>query len=132
LGKADIKREGSDVSVVAIGLMVERALAAADTLKERGISIEVIDPRTLMPLDKETIINSLRKTGRLVIMDEEPATASAASEIAAIIGSEAFDLLDAPIGKVCGPDTPLPFSPVLEKYWMPDEERLVRAVTEIM
>lgn len=132
LGKADVKREGSNVTVVAIGLMVERALAAADILNERGISIEVIDPRTLVPLDKEAIINSVRKTGRLVIMDEEPSTASAASEIAATIGSEAFDLLNAPIRKVCGPDTPVPFSPVLEKYWMPDEDKLVKAVIEIV
>jgi 2-oxoisovalerate dehydrogenase E1 component len=132
LGKADIKREGNDVTVVAIGLMVERALAAADRLEERGISIEIIDPRTLVPFDKETIINSVRKTHRLVIMDEEPSVASAASEIAATIGTEAFDLLDAPIMKVCGPDTPIPFSPVLEKFWIPDENRLVRAVIEIM
>ena len=132
LGKADVKREGSNVTVVAIGLMVERALAAADTLEKRGISIEIIDPRTLVPLDKETIINSLRKTNRLVIMDEEPSTASAASEIAAMISCEAFELLDAPIRKVCGPDTPIPFSPILEKYWMPDEEKLIKAVTEII
>ena len=118
--------------MVAIGLMVERALAAADTLEKRGVSIEIIDPRTLVPLDKETIINSLRKTNRLVIMDEEPSTASAASEIAAMISCEAFELLDAPIRKVCGPDTPIPFSPILEKYWMPDEEKLIKAVTEII
>jgi len=132
LGKADIKREGSDVTVVAIGFMVERALAAADKLQASGISIEVIDPRTLVPLDKQAIINSVKKTGRLVIMDEEPKTASAAAEIAAIVAEEAFDLLDAPIKRVCAPDTPIPFSPVLEKFWMPDEEDLIKAVTEIM
>jgi 2-oxoisovalerate dehydrogenase E1 component len=130
LGKADIKREGSDVTVVAIGLMVERALAAADRLEERGISIEIIDPRTLVPLDKQAIIDSVRKTHRLVIMDEEPSTASAASEIASTIGMEAFDFLGAPIVKVCAPDTPIPFSPVLEQRWMPDEDRLVRTVIE--
>jgi 2-oxoisovalerate dehydrogenase E1 component len=132
LGKADIKRGGNNVTVVAIGLMVERALAAADVLQEKGISIEIIDPRTLVPLDKEAIINSVRKTHRLVIMDEEPSTASAASEIAATISCEAFDSLSAPIVKVCGPDTPVPFSPVLEKYWMPNEERLIKAVIEVM
>jgi len=131
LGKADIKREGSDVTVVAIGLMVHRALAAATKLQEKGISIEVVDPRSLAPLDKQTIINSVKKTGRLVIMDEEPKTESASSEIAAVVAEEAFDLLDAPIRRVCAPDTPIPFSPVLEKAWMPDEEDLIKAIAEI-
>jgi pyruvate dehydrogenase E1 component beta subunit len=132
LGKADIKKEGSDVTVVAIELMVHRALAAAAKLQERDISIEVIDPRTLVPFDKQAIIESVKKTGKLVIMDEEPKTGSAASEILATIAEEAFDLLDAPIKRVCAPDTPVPFSPVLEKFWMPNEEDLIKAVTEIM
>ena len=132
IGEADIKREGSDVTVVAIGLMVHRALAAADQLQEKGISIEVVDPRTLAPLDKQTIINSVRKTGKLVIMDEEPKTESASSEIAAIVAEEAFDLLKAPVKRVCAPDTPIPFSPALEKVWMPNEENLIAAVTELM
>ena len=131
LGKADIKRKGSDVTVVAIALMVHRALAAAEKLQEKGISVEVIDPRTLVPLDKEAIISSVRKTGRLVIMAEEPVTASAASRISAVVAEEAFDALRAPIKRVCAPDTPIPFSPALEKLWMPDEERLIKAVTEI-
>lgn len=131
LGKADIKREGSDVTVVAIALMVHRALAAADKLQEKGISIEVIDPRTWVPFDKQAVIDSVRKTGRLVIMDEEPKTGSAAGEISAIVAEEAFDFLDAPIKRVCAPDTPVPFSSVLEKFWMPDEENLIKAVTEI-
>ena len=132
LGKADIKREGSDVTVVAIALMVHRALAAADRLQEKGISLEIIDPRSLVPLDKQAIIDSVKKTGKLVIMDEEPKTGSAAGEIAAIVAEEAFDYLDAPIKRVCAPDTPIPFSAVLEKFWMPDEEDLIKAVTEIM
>jgi pyruvate dehydrogenase E1 component beta subunit len=132
LGKADIKREGSDVTVVAMGLMVERALTAADRLQSKGISVEVIDPRTLVPLDKQLIIESVKKTGRVVIMDEESITGSAAAEIAASIGEEAFDFLDAPIKRVCAPDTPIPFSPILEQFWMPDEEDMIRAVIEIM
>jgi pyruvate dehydrogenase E1 component beta subunit len=132
IGQADIKRGGSDVTVVAIGLMVHRALAAADRLQERGISVEVVDPRSLAPLDKQTIITSVEKTGKLVIMDEEPKTESAASEISAIIAEEAFDLLDAPIRRVCAPDTPIPFSPALERAWMPDEENLIEAVTDLM
>lgn len=127
LGKADIKRVGGDVTVVAIGLMVERALAAAERMAEKGISVEVVDPRTLMPLDKQTIINSLEKTRRLVIMDEEPSTASAASEIASIVATEAA-YLSSPIVKVCAPNTPIPFSPALERSWLPDEDDLIRAV----
>ena len=132
LGKADIKREGKDVTVVATALMVHRALAAAEKLQEKGISIEVVDPRTVVPLDKQAIIDSVKKTGRLVIMTEEPKKGSAASEIAAIVAEEAFDFLDAPIKRVCAPDTPVPFSPPLEKIWMPDEEDLIKAITEIM
>jgi pyruvate/2-oxoglutarate/acetoin dehydrogenase E1 component len=132
IGKADIKREGSDVTAVTAGLMVHRALAAADRLQEKGISLEVVDLRTLTPLDKETIIASVKKTGRLVIIDEEPKTGSAASEISAMVAEEAFDYLDAPIKRVCAPDTPIPFSPALEKAWMPDEESLIQAVTVLM
>jgi len=132
LGKADVKREGSDVTVVAIGLMVHRALAVASKLQEKGISIEVVDPRTVVPLDKQAIIDSVKKTGKLVIMDEEPKTGSVASEIAAIVAEEAFDSLRAPIKRVCAPDTPVPFSPVLEDFWMPDEDNLIKAITEIM
>jgi len=132
LGKADVKREGSDVTVVAIGLMVHRALAVASKLQEKGISIEVVDPRTVVPLDKQAIIDSVKKTRKLVIMDEEPKTGSVASEIAAIVAEEAFDLLRAPIKRVCAPDTPVPFSPVLEDFWMPDEDNLIKAITEIL
>ena len=132
LGKADVKREGSDVTVVAIGLMVHRALAVASKLQEKGISIEVVDPRTVVPLDKQAIIDSVKKTRKLVIMDEEPKTGSVASEIAAIVAEEAFDSLHAPIKRVCAPDTPVPFSPVLEDFWMPDEDNLIKAITEII
>ena len=132
LGQSDIKREGKDVTVVAVALMLHRALAAAVKLQEKGISVEVIDPRTLVPLDKQAIIESVKKTGRLIIMDEEPKTGSWAAEVSAIVAEEAFDYLDAPIKRVCAPDTPIPFSPVLEKFWMPGEDDLIRAVTEIM
>lgn len=133
LGKADIKRSGKDVTVVSIGYMVHQALSAAERLqKEKNISLEVIDLRTAAPLDKQTIIESVQKTGRLIILDEEPKTGSAAAEISAIVVEEAFDYLDAPIKRVCAPDTPVPFSPVLEKFWMPDEEKLIKAVNEII
>jgi len=132
LGQSDIKREGKDVTVVAAAFMVHRALAVASKLQEKGISIEVIDPRTLVPLDKQAIIGSVKKTGRLVILDEEPKTGSWAAEVSAIVAEEAFDFLDAPIKRVCAPDTPIPFSPVLEQFWIPSEDDLIKAVNEIM
>jgi len=132
LGVADIKKEGADVTVVVSGAMVHRALAAADTLRARGIDIEVVDPRTWVPLDRETILTSVGKTGRLVIMEEEPVTGGAAAEVAAIVSEEGFGFLKAPIKRVCAPNTPVPFSPVLEKEWMPDEEKLIRAVVSVM
>ncbi len=131
LGQADIKREGSDVTVVATLLMVHRTMSAAEILAKEGISIEIIDPRTLVPLDTETIIESVKKTGKLVIVDEEPKIGSAASEIAASINERAFDYLKAPIKRVCAPNTPVPFSPALEKLWMPDEEDIIEAVKEV-
>ncbi len=132
LGKADVKRKGEDVTVVAFGAMVHRALSAAEKLQsDKGISLEVVDLRSIVPLDKQAIYDSLKKTGRLVIMDEEPRTGSAAAEIAALVADEGFDLLDAPIKRVCAPDTPIPFSPPLESFWMPDEENLMQAINEI-
>ncbi len=132
LGKADIKREGTDVTVVATAFMVHRALSAAATLQEEGISLEVIDPRTLVPLDKQAIFDSVGKTGRLVIISEEPRTGSWAAEVSATVAEEAFDNLDAPIKRVCAPDTPVPFTPGQEKFWTPDEDDLIKAVREII
>ena len=131
IGKADVKREGKNVTVVALALMVHRALSAAQKLQEKGVSVEVIDARTVKPLDKQTIFDSVKKTGRLVIMDEEPLTGSWASEVAATVAEESFDYLDAPIKRVCAPDTPIPFSPVLEKQWIPSEETLIKAIEGI-
>jgi pyruvate/2-oxoglutarate/acetoin dehydrogenase E1 component len=132
LGKADIKRQGSDVTIVSISYSVTRALKAAEALEQQGINVEVVDLRTLVPLDKDTIINSVSKTGRLIVTTEEPLTGSAASEIAATIADEAFDYLDAPIKRVCAPDTPIPFNALLEQTWIPDEEDIIRAVKEIV
>ena len=99
---------------------MHKALAAAETLqKERGISVEVIDPRTMVPLDKQTIYDSVRRPGRLVILDEEPKTGSASAEIAARVVEDMFDYLDAPIKRVCGPDTPIPFSPPWSRFGYP-------------
>jgi len=132
LGKADIKREGSDVTVVATGYMVHKALAAAKKLEEKGISIEIVDPRSLAPLDNEAILKSLKKTGRLVIMTEDPKIGSAASVIAGMVAEEGFDYLDAPIKRVAAKDTPIPFTPPMEDFYVPQEEDLIKAVTEIV
>ena len=128
LGKADIKREGSDVTVVAIGVMVPRALAAAERLEKEGISVEVVDPRTLQPLDEETITASAIKTGKVVITQEAPGPCSFGTEIAAVIGRRAFGYLDMPIELVCEPFTPIPSSPVLEDFVIPKEEQIIAAV----
>jgi pyruvate dehydrogenase E1 component beta subunit len=131
-GKADIKREGKDVTVVAISRMVNVALEAADKLAKEGVSIEVIDPRTVSPLDKNTILDSVRKTGRLVIVDEDTPLCSVASTIAAIAAEEAFDSLDAPIRRVQSPHTPVPFSPVLEDAYVPNADKVIKAVKSIV
>jgi len=132
LGKADIKREGTDVTVVAISRMVHQALAAADALQADGISIEIVDPRTLSPLDEETILTSVAKTHRLVIVDEDNPRCSAATDIAALVVEKAFTELDAPIKRVTAPHTPVPFSPPLEQFYVPSPERIVAAIQEIL
>ncbi|MCL5102599.1 MAG: alpha-ketoacid dehydrogenase subunit beta [Armatimonadetes bacterium] len=132
LGVADIKREGRDVTVVAISIMVNYALSAAEKLAKDGIEVEVVDPRTLVPMDWETIYRSVRKTGRLVIMDEGCLTGGVAAEIAAKVGTECFDYLDAPIERVCATDTPVPFSPPLEEFVIPNEADLEKAVRSVL
>lgn len=130
-GVADVKREGSDVTIVATLYMIHKALAAAQQLDNEGIDVEVVDPRTLAPLDKQTIVKSVKKTGRLVVVSEDCKTAGVSAEIAAMVTEEALDYLDAPIKRVAEPDTPIPFSPSLEKSVIPDERRIIAAVKEI-
>ena len=132
LGKADVKREGEDVTVVAISRTVHEALKAAEELEKRGISVEVVDPRTLKPLDKETILNSVKKTGRLVIISDECKTGSVAGEIAAMVAEEAIGYLDAPIVRVCTPDTPVPSLPPLLTEYMPNKDKIVRVIEKIV
>lgn len=131
-GMADVKREGSDVTIVATLFMVHKALAAAEQLREEGISVEVVDPRTLTPLDRPAIVKSVKKTGRLVVVSEDCRTAGVSAEIVAVVAEEALDYLDAPIKRVAEPDTPIPFSPALEKSVIPDERSIVKAVKEIV
>jgi len=132
LGRADIKRAGVDVTIVAISRMVQMALSAANVLAEEGIEAEVIDPRTLSPLDDETILNSVAKTHRLVVVDEDNPRCSAATDIAALVADKGFDTLDAPIKLVTSPHTPVPFSPPLEAFYIPSPDRIVEAVREIV
>jgi len=128
LGKADIKRQGSDVTIVAWSWMVQKSLAAAEELAKEGISVEVLDPRTLVPLDKDAILTSVGKTGRLAIVQESCKTMGFGSEIAAIVAEEGLDLLNAPIVRVAAPNTPIPFSPVLEQAYIPSTESIIAAV----
>ncbi len=132
LGKADVKREGKDVTIVATAQMVHLALSAAEKLAADGVSVEVVDPRTLSPLDEETILTSVRKTHRLVIVHEEVKFAGSGAEIAAIVAEKAFDRLDAPILRVAAPFVPVPFSPTLEKEFIPSEEKIMQAVKTVM
>jgi pyruvate dehydrogenase E1 component beta subunit len=131
-GKADIKRDGKDVTVVAISRMVHFALEAADILGKEGTSVEVVDPRTLSPLDKDTIIGSVKETGRLVIVDEDYPRCNMATDIAAMAADEAFDYLDAPIKRVTPPHTPIPFSAPLEDSYTPNAGKIINAVREIV
>lgn len=131
LGKADIKREGSDITIVAWSWMLQKALAAAEELAKKGINVEVLDPRTLVPLDKEAILKSVAKTGKLLIVHEEVRTSGFGGEIAAIVCEEGFDYLDAPIKRLTAPDTPIPFAPILEQAFIPSEEKIIKAVEEM-
>jgi pyruvate dehydrogenase E1 component beta subunit len=134
LGVADVKRAGTDVTVVGLAYYVVEALAVAETLAREGISVEVVDPRTLVPLDVETIRASVRKTGRLVVVDEAPATCSAASEIIALVTEDpaTFRALKAPAQRVCAAPVPVPFSPPLEKAALPDQARIVAAIRRVL
>jgi len=134
LGVADIKRSGSHITVVAANIMVPRALAAAEKLAHDGIEVEVVDPRTLRPLDEDTIIKSVRKTGRLLVLHEACQTGGWAGEVIAVVaGSRAFDYLDAPIRRLAGADVPIPYNRNLERAAVPqieDIEREIRAIVD--
>uniref|UniRef100_A0A831TCN1 Alpha-ketoacid dehydrogenase subunit beta n=2 Tax=Thermorudis TaxID=1649508 RepID=A0A831TCN1_9BACT len=132
LGKADVKREGSDVTVVAIARMVHVALEAAARLAGEGIDVEVIDLRTLSPLDEEAILESLAKTRRLVVVDEDNPRCSVAADIAALAVDQGFDYLDAPVKMVTAPHTPVPFSPSMEQFYIPSPQRVIDAIREVV
>jgi len=132
IGQADIKRTGSDVTVIAWSLMVHRALEAAEEVAQEGISVEVLDPRGLRPLDFDSIIKSLEKTGRLVFVHEAPKSGGPAAEIIARISEEALDLLAAPIKRVAAPDIPVPMSIRLEPLYVPQTSQIVAAIREVV
>jgi pyruvate dehydrogenase E1 component beta subunit len=132
LGSADIKREGKDVTVIATQAMVNKSLAAAEKLASEGISVEVVDPRSLKPLDTDTIVASAKKTGRVVLVSEAPGFGNALTEVGLQIAELAIgDLKAAPL-RVCGPNRPIPFSPVLEKQWIVSEEDIIEGIKKVL
>jgi pyruvate dehydrogenase E1 component beta subunit len=131
-GVADVKREGEDVTIVATSSMVYVALEAAELLAQDGVSVEVVDPRTLVPLDRAALIGSARKTGRAVVVDEGHQSYGASAELAAVIADGAFWELDAPVKRLAAMDVPIPFSPVLEDLTVPTPERLVETVRTLI
>ncbi|MDM5222879.1 alpha-ketoacid dehydrogenase subunit beta [Peribacillus sp. NJ11] len=132
IGKAEIKRKGSDLTVVAIGKQVHTAMEAAEKLAVKGIEIEIVDPRSLSPLDEESILSSVAKTNRLIVIDEANPRCSMATDIAALVADKGFDTLDAPIKRITAPHTPVPFSPPLEDIYLPTSEKVIQVVSELL
>jgi len=131
LGKCDVKRKGDDLTIVAVSRVVNEALSAAVKLEEQGVGAEVIDPRTIQPLDLDTIVESVGRTGRLMIASDDVKSGGIGSEIAATMVEEAFDLLDAPILRVACSNMPIPFSPTLEHEYMPNADKIVQAAKKL-
>jgi pyruvate dehydrogenase E1 component beta subunit len=131
-GVADIKRQGRDVTIVATGFMVHQALQSAQLLEKQGIDVEIVDPRTLAPLDKETILRSVEKTSRLVVVSEDVMTCGVAAEISALVAEYGIFSLDAPIKRISVPDTPIPFAPVMERAVIPQVERITGVVKALL
>ncbi|HEX4961765.1 MAG TPA: alpha-ketoacid dehydrogenase subunit beta [Thermoanaerobaculia bacterium] len=131
LGKARLAREGRDLSIITYGAMLHVALEAAGRLEAEGIDLEVLDLRTLKPLDQEAILATVKKTSRVIVLTEEQVTGSVAGEVAARIGQHAFEWLDGPVHRLCCPDTPVPYSPTLEEAYLPNVDKLVAKVREL-
>lgn len=132
LGIADIKRIGDDITVIATQAMIHKVLKVAETFAKKGIEIEVIDPRTLYPLDVRTILDSVKKTGKVLIVTEECKFGGSGAEIAAIIAEKAFNHLKAPIGRIGAPNIPVPFSPPLEEFYIPSERKIEETIQNIL
>jgi acetoin:2,6-dichlorophenolindophenol oxidoreductase subunit beta len=131
-GKAEIRRKGKDVTIIATLLMMHRSLQAAQILEKDGISAEVIDPRSLVPFDWETVNASVKKTGRVVIVEESPKHGGIGAEIGATIAEDMFEYLKAPVKRVAAPNTPAPFSPPMEKFYIPDVDRIAAAAKKLL
>ncbi len=132
LGKGDVKREGKDITLIAYSAMVQRALEVADILDQRGISAEVVDPRTLLPLDEEIILKSVEKTGKAVIIHEAPIFGGFGGEIAALLADKGFNFLDGPVKRVGGLFCPIPYSPAMEQLYLPNVDRIMQAVRDLI
>jgi len=132
LGKARLHREGSDLTIVSWAAMVHTAAEAAEALAEDGVAVEIVDLRTLVPLDEETVLRSVAKTGRAIVLHEAPRTGGFGGEIAATIVEKAFEYLDAPIVRVTAPDTPVPYSPPLEEYYLPGKDDVLEAARKLL
>jgi 2-oxoisovalerate dehydrogenase E1 component beta subunit len=131
IGRAEVKREGSDVTIVTYGAMVHRALDAAENLSGRGVSAEVVDLRTIVPLDEETILRSIAKTSRALVLYESHRFLGVGAEVAAMIAEKAFEHLDAPVERLAPPNTPVPFSPPLEDAYLPQVADIEAAVERL-
>ena len=132
IGKGDIKREGEDVTIIAMSAMVQQALEAAKLLEQENIHAEVLDPRTILPLDEELILQSVEKTGKVVIVHEAPVIGGFGGEIAAILADKGIDFLEAPVKRVGAPFCPVPSSPEMEQFYLPNAEKIIKAVLEIV
>ena len=132
IGKGDLKREGKDMTIIAYSAMVQHALEAADVLEKRGISVEVVDPRTLLPLDEEIILRSVEKTGKAIIVHEAPMFGGFGGEIAALLADKGFDYLDGPVKRVGGLFCPIPYSPVMEQLYIPNVDSIIQAAKELV
>jgi pyruvate/2-oxoglutarate/acetoin dehydrogenase E1 component len=132
LGVADVKREGNDLTIVALGRMVHFALGAAEKLAGDGVDVEVVDPRSISPMDEDTILDSVKKTHRLVVVDEDNPRCSVATDVVALAAGQAFDYLDAPPKMITAPHTPVPFSPALEDVYLPSVDTIVSTVQSLM
>ena len=131
IGKAAVRREGADISVITYGAMVWTALEAAAELEKEGIQLEVVDLRSLLPYDEETVLASVRKCNKVLLLHEDTRTAGMAGELAALIAEKAFDYLDGPVVRVTAPDTPVPFSPPLEEYFLPNAQKVAEAARKL-
>ncbi|AOM84072.1 alpha-ketoacid dehydrogenase subunit beta [Salisediminibacterium beveridgei] len=132
LGKGEVKREGTDLTIVGIGKQVNTALDAAAQLSEKGLNVEVVDPRSMSPLDEQIILDSVMKTNRLIIVDEANPRCNMATDIAAMVADKGFDFLDAPIKRITAPHCPVPFSPVLEDMYLPSADKIITAVNDMI